>query len=89
MRIEGRLFLGKQLCRIDTVAQDFAPDVRFSQALEQLLISYCHQVNVSLPLWLEKNTREFAAFHKTIFFADQFMEPVPFDRMQISLLEDA
>jgi hypothetical protein len=41
---------------------------------------------VPTPIWLEKNTREFARFHQTIFFEGQFTDRVPFDRLQIRWL---
>jgi hypothetical protein len=36
---------------------------------------------------MEKNTHEFARFHQTIFFAEQFTEPIKFERFQIRWLE--
>ena len=47
----------------------------------------CREMNVPFPLWLSKNTREFAQFHQTTFFEDQFSDnKVPFDRFMIRLI---
>lgn len=61
----------------------------FVKALDQALLELCHRLDSALPLWLQKNTREFARFHQTIFFPEQFPEAVHFDQFQIILLEDA
>ncbi len=55
----------------------------FTTRLERCLVDLCHQLNIPMPLWMEKNTREFARFHQTIFFAEQFSDPIFFDRFQI------
>ncbi len=59
----------------------------FSERLGQALISLCRELNVPLPLWLNKNTKEFAHFHQTLFFPEQFDEVVMFDRMRLKILE--
>ena len=40
-----------------------------------------------VPLWMKKNTHEFAAFHQTIFFDEQYPDKVKFDKFQIKMLE--
>lgn len=87
MRIEGRAYRGNYLWRV-LVAEDKNEDLRFSKRLEQCLVDICHGLEVAPPLWMQKNTHEFAAFHQTIFHAEQFMEDVPFSRLQIKWLDD-
>ena len=45
-------------------------------------------MGISVPMWLSKNTREFARYKWTTFNADQFFEPVSFDRFEIRLEEN-
>lgn len=59
------------------------PAKTFTQNLEKCLVELCHAIESPLPLWLEKNTREFARFHQTLFFDGQFTESIDFDRFQI------
>ena len=54
---------------------------------DRWVIELCHRLNSPIPLWMEKNTREFARFHQTLFFAEQFSEPIRFDRLQIRWLD--
>lgn len=86
MKLEGKVFRANLLLQDVTVEQ---PDngQRFSQRLERCLIDLCHTLEIPLPLWMEKNTREFARFHQTIFFAEQFTEPIRFERFQIRWIE--
>jgi hypothetical protein len=63
------------------------PAKTFTQNLEKCLVELCRALEVPIPLWLEKNTREFARFHQTLFFDGQFTEPIHFDRFQIRWIE--
>ena len=85
MKLEGRLFKGNIALR-EAVVERNDPKLTFTKELEALLIEICHELEAPIPLWLSKNTHEFAAFRQTIFFSDQFTERVFFDRFQIRLI---
>ena len=85
MKLEGRLFKGNIALR-EAVVERNDPQLTFTKELEALLIEICHELEAPIPLWLSKNTHEFAAFRQTIFFSDQFTERVFFDRFQIRLI---
>lgn len=57
----------------------------FRDLLEECFVELCRKLDVQVPLWLEKNTKEFIKYHKTFFFKEQFMEEVEFDRMEIRI----
>lgn len=86
MRLEGKIFKANRLLRDATIDIN-DPEHRFSVQLEHGLIRLCHQLEIPLPLWMKKNTREFARFHQTVFFSEQFMETVLFERFQIRWIE--
>jgi hypothetical protein len=86
IKLEGKLFKANLMIADQTVTAD-GDGASFVRELEQALILLCKALEIPIPLWLSKNTREFAAFHQTIFFADQYTEPVTFDRFQIRWLE--
>ncbi|MBQ8952887.1 MAG: hypothetical protein IJ048_02125 [Clostridia bacterium] len=48
----------------------------------------CHAMDVPVPIWLNKNESEFEQFRRTAFIADNFVESVSFDRMEIEFLDD-
>lgn len=87
MRMEGRIFRGKLLLHV-AVTEEKDESLLFSRQLESCLLQYCKILDIAPPLWLEGNTRDFARFRGTVFFEEQFMEKVPFDRMQIRCLQD-
>lgn len=86
MKLEGRVFRGNILLQSEMV-EIAQGDKSFTACLEQSLIALCRLMEVPIPLWLSKNTTEFARFHQTLFFDGQFTEPVRFDRFQIRWLE--
>ncbi len=85
MRLEGKLFKANLMMREAVVTRD-DPALSFVKELELSLIDLCHVLDAPIPLWLSKNTHEFAAFRQTIFFSDQYTEIVHFDRFQIRLI---
>jgi len=84
-RLEGKIFKANLMVATSIVTSD-VDSGSFVRDLEQTLIGLCRSLDIPIPLWLSKNTHEFAAFHQTIFFAEQYTEPVKFDRFQIRLL---
>jgi hypothetical protein len=59
--------------------------LQFHEKLEKCLIDLCREIGIPVPIWLEKNTKEFAYFKKTFFTNEQFVEKVNFDRFEIRL----
>jgi hypothetical protein len=86
MRLEGRLFVGSRLTEIKEVVTEDT-DGPFSKQLEKALVLLCKEMDIPVPIWMKKNTKEFAAFHQTIFFSEQYPEKVRFDRFQIRMTE--
>ena len=86
MILEGRLFVANRLTEIKEVEYT-NDDLTFSMQLENALVLLCKELDIPIPLWLKKNTHEFAAFHQTLFFSDQFNEKVKFDRFQIKWVD--
>lgn len=86
MRVEGRLFRESVILAVEFIEYS-NEDLRFSKELENSLILLCRKLDIPVPMWLEKNTQEFAAFRQTIFFSEQFSQEVRFDRFQFKLCE--
>ncbi|MHB1454546.1 MAG: hypothetical protein ACYCYM_11415 [Saccharofermentanales bacterium] len=86
MRLEGKIFRANLLIA-DAVIERQETAGSFVKDLEACFILLCRELEVPIPLWLGKNTHEFARFRQTIFFEEQFTEKVLFDRFQIRLLK--
>ena len=88
MIMEGTLYKGKAVYVQEHIESDDADGESYSARLEACLRSFCQLVDAPLPLWMEKNTREYSRYRQTTFYRDQFLEPVAFDRMQIRQLSE-
>ncbi|MCR4687996.1 MAG: hypothetical protein K5745_00430 [Saccharofermentans sp.] len=86
MKLEGKLFVGNRMTEMKEVVMPDR-DGSFSKQLEEALIILCRELDVPVPMWMKKNTREFAAFYQTIFFKEQYTESVRFDRFQIRMIQ--
>ena len=51
------------------------------------LLEACHAMDLSEPVWLEKNQREWDEFGMTRFAPDAFFETVPFQRLEIEYID--
>ncbi len=54
---------------------------------EEVLAEACHRLDLSRPLWLDKNQREWDEFGQTRFLPDAFVEHVDFDRLEIEFID--
>ena len=87
LTLEGRLFIANRMTEIKTVTTEDT-DTSYAKCLEKALIELCRQLDIPVPMWMKKNTKEFAAFGQTIFFREQYTEDVRFDRFQIKVTEE-
>ena len=83
MKLEGRLFVANRMTEIKEVETPDNEGEAYSVRLERALVELCRQMDIPVPMWMKKNTHEFAAFRQTIFFKEQYTEKVRFDRFQI------
>jgi hypothetical protein len=86
MRLEGTAYKGDSRLAMTTVEIPETSE-SFSHNLDQALLQLCKTLSLPLPLWLKKNTREFATFRQTTFSPDQYTEPVNFDQFYIKLID--
>ena len=87
MKLEGRLFIANRMSEIKEVETADKEGEAYSVRLERALVELCRQMDIPVPLWMKKNTHEFAAFRQTIFFKEQYTEKVRFDRFQIKQMD--
>jgi hypothetical protein len=86
MTLTGKLIKDAHPLSMTTVRYE-SEDGRFHKTLEEAFRLVCKDLGIPLPLWLKKNTKEFARFHRTFFSPDQFLEPTLFDRFELTLEE--
>ncbi len=84
--MSGRLIKGNKTIKKSTVYSE-DKSLSYRNALEKCLIALCKELDIQVPVWLRKNTSEFAAFQKTFFNSEHFMEEIKFDRFEIEVTQ--
>ena len=86
MRIWFKQWKDSKMLR-DVVIEDTSDDTRTHKifhALEQV----CYEMDLARPIWLDVTVRDFKQHAKARFTKDCFMEEVPFDYLEIDVLEE-
>lgn len=52
------------------------------------LHAICMEFDLQEPIWLDKNINEFKRIDKTRFEQDNFIESIPFDYLEIQVIEE-
>ena len=84
MLIYGKL-IKKNMILTEEKAEYTDSDMTFQQKLTNCLIDICKKMDIQVPIWMNKNTKELAKFNKTFFTDEQFMEKVYFERFEIEM----
>lgn len=76
-----KTIMGHRIDRQATVPCERKDDPRAA------LLQACRELDLSEPVWLEKNSREWEEFGMTRFLPDAFFEPVSFQRLEIEYID--
>ena len=71
----------------DELIIDESPDSRTHKifhAIEEI----CKKMDLAQPVWLERNIKEFKRNSVVRFERDSFMEEIPFDYLEIRVIEE-
>ncbi len=71
----------------DTVIEDYSEETR-THKIMNALEKACHELDLSVPIWLQNNISEFQRTAKTRFRTDSFIDEVPFDYLEIQVIEE-
>ena len=85
-RLWARTFQDNRMLH-DTCIEDDSQDTRTHKvfrALEKVCVSF----DLSNPIWLDKNIKEFKRHSKTRFHQDNFIETLDFDFLEIQIIEE-
>ena len=86
-RLWGKLWKQNRLLQ-DTVYTDDSQSNRTRKVFDGLE-DICKTFDLAVPIWLDSNIREFQLHSKTRFYADSFIESIPFDYLEIQVIEEA
>ncbi len=86
-RMWGKLWKDNHLVR-DTLINISDYSLSRTQMVFQSLEEICYQFDLSQPIWLDANIREFQRHDKTRFSRDNFVEEIPFDYLELQVIEE-
>ena len=72
----------------DTVITLDDPDMSRTAKVFQAVAVASLIFDLSQPIWLDTNIREFKRHNKTRFTQDNFVEEIPFDFLEIHVIEE-
>ncbi len=86
MRIWVKEFSDNHLLK-DMVVENNENDTRTHKVFDALERA-CVEFDLSKPMWLEKNIREFKNHSRTKFYSDCFVEAIDFDYLDFQVIEE-
>ena len=85
-RLWGKIWKDNHLLQ-DMVFEDDSHDTR-THKIFRGLEKICYDFDLGNPIWLEKTIAEFKRHDKARFYQDNFIEEIPFDYLEIHVIED-
>ncbi|MCD7819622.1 MAG: hypothetical protein LUH07_11315 [Lachnospiraceae bacterium] len=85
-RLWGKLWKDNRMLQ-DTVYEEESGDTR-THKIFRGLDEICQEFDLERPIWLEKTITEFQRHSKARFYQDSFIEQVPFDYLEIQVIEE-
>lgn len=85
-RLWGKIWKDNHLLQ-DMVFEDDSNDTR-THKIFRGLEKICYDFDLSNPIWLEKTIAEFKRHDKARFYQDNFIEEIPFDYLELQVIEE-
>ena len=85
-RLWGKIFKDNHMLR-DTVIEDDRNDTRTHKIFDSL-DQICYDFDLGKPIWLDYNIDEFKRHAKARFYQDSFIEEIPFDYLELQVIEE-
>ena len=86
-RMWMKIFKENRLVQDTVIALD-DPDMSRTAKVFQAVADASLIFDLSQPIWLDPNIREFKRHNKTRFTQDNFVEEIPFDFLEIHVIEE-
>ena len=85
-RLWARTFQNNHMLQ-DTVICDKSDDTRTHKVF-RAIEEVCYQFDLGKPIWLDSTIADFKKHDKTRFTADNFIESIDFDYLEIQVIEE-
>ena len=85
-RLWGKIWKDNHLLK-DTVFEEDSTDTR-THKIFRGLEEICYEFDLGKPIWLDQTVAEFKRHDKARFSQDNFIEEIPFDYLEIQIIEE-
>ena len=85
-RLWAKEFKDNRMLR-DTVIEVDNDDTR-THKIFHAIDEVCHEFDLSNPIWLDSNIKEFQRVDKTRFRKDNFIDDIDFDFLEMQVIEE-
>jgi hypothetical protein len=85
-RLWGKIWKDNHMLQ-DTVFAEESDDTR-THKIFRGLESICCEFDLGNPIWLDKTITEFQRHDRARFYQDNFIEEIPFDYLEIHVIEE-
>ena len=85
-RLWAKEFKNNRMLRDMTVEDDSA-ETRTHKVFNAL-DTVCYEFDLPKPIWLESNISDFKRGARAQFYQDSFIETIPFDYLEIQIIEE-
>lgn len=85
-RLWGKIWKDNHLIQDIVICED-NNDTRTHKifhALDQI----CYEFDLSKPIWLDNNIKDFQRHDKTRFYSDNFIDSIDFDYLELHVIEE-
>lgn len=72
----------------DFTVVDSREGVNRTRKILDSLEKACYSLDIAVPIWLKSNENEFKKYSMTRFNQDSFIDEVPFDFLEIKVVEE-
>lgn len=86
-RMWGKLWKDNHLLK-DVVVCNGDDSMSRTAMVFQALDEICREFDLSVPIWLDSNIKDFKRHDKTRFTEDSFIESIDFDYLEIHVIEE-
>lgn len=86
-RLWAKVWKDTHLIR-DMVVENDRTDQSRTQKIFAALDQVCTEFDLSRPIWLDLNIRDFKKHDKTRFSSDNFIDSIEFDYLEIHVIEE-
>ncbi|MGN0435399.1 MAG: hypothetical protein ACI4D8_02075 [Wujia sp.] len=86
-RVWGRIIKANKLVADYTACIDDYTLTR-TQKVYKALDEICYELNLSRPIWLQLNKKDFIRYSRTRFTQDSFIDDIDFDYLAFQVIEE-